>query len=217
MTNSLFSNAKQTNWSIGETAALAVKAARGAGMPWGLADEVGFTVSWLQERGLPDLSALSRYLQWHESELFVVWPEIPPTNYAYCPIKLGCAYIDGVTSQFIRFGSIREPLLMIPFIAKRNLSLAVDIKLDELSISLINNQLISDQLNSEFLLTEANCVITRSTTIIESTTAEEYSDRVPHTFVECIRTLNEFAQKTYAPATEESRLTGAGAGLNDND
>jgi hypothetical protein len=29
--------------------------------------------------------------------------------------------------------------------------------------------------------------------------------------------LNEYAHKTYAPATEESRRSGAGAGLSDND
>ena len=29
--------------------------------------------------------------------------------------------------------------------------------------------------------------------------------------------LNSLAHKTYAPATEESRLAGAGAGLSDND
>jgi len=29
--------------------------------------------------------------------------------------------------------------------------------------------------------------------------------------------LNQFAHRTYAPATEESRLLGAGAGLSDND
>ena len=29
--------------------------------------------------------------------------------------------------------------------------------------------------------------------------------------------LNEYAHKTYAPATEESRVSGAGAGLSDND
>ena len=29
--------------------------------------------------------------------------------------------------------------------------------------------------------------------------------------------LNSFAHRTYAPATEESRLLGAGAGLSDND
>jgi hypothetical protein len=29
--------------------------------------------------------------------------------------------------------------------------------------------------------------------------------------------LNSYAHRTYAPATEASRLAGAGAGLNDND
>ena len=33
----------------------------------------------------------------------------------------------------------------------------------------------------------------------------------------CWDTLNRFAHRTYAPATEESRLLGAGAGLSDND
>ena len=31
------------------------------------------------------------------------------------------------------------------------------------------------------------------------------------------KALNEHAYKTYAPATDESRLSGAGAGLSDND
>ena len=31
------------------------------------------------------------------------------------------------------------------------------------------------------------------------------------------KTLNKYAYKTYAPATDESRLSGAGAGLSDND
>ena len=34
---------------------------------------------------------------------------------------------------------------------------------------------------------------------------------------ECYRALERLAEKTYAPATEASRLSGAGAGLNDND
>ena len=32
-----------------------------------------------------------------------------------------------------------------------------------------------------------------------------------------LATLNAFAHRTYAPATEASRLKGAGAGLSDND
>ena len=41
--------------------------------------------------------------------------------------------------------------------------------------------------------------------------------RVPVTAIACINVLERFAKITYAPATEESRLAGAGAGLNDND
>jgi hypothetical protein len=41
--------------------------------------------------------------------------------------------------------------------------------------------------------------------------------RVPVTASACITVLNGFAKNTYAPATEASRLAGAGAGLNDND
>ena len=32
------------SWSLGETAALALKAARGAGLPWGLAEEAAGAV-----------------------------------------------------------------------------------------------------------------------------------------------------------------------------
>ena len=48
-------DAEQISWSLGETAALATKAARGAGMPWGLADETGVAVSWLHAHGIPGL------------------------------------------------------------------------------------------------------------------------------------------------------------------
>ena len=59
-------DAEYISWSLGETAALATKAARGAGMQWGLADETGVAVSWLQARGIPGLSALCRYSKWRK-------------------------------------------------------------------------------------------------------------------------------------------------------
>ena len=56
-------DAEQISWSLGETAALATKAARGAGMPWGLADETGVAVVGSTPRH-PRLAALCRYLKW---------------------------------------------------------------------------------------------------------------------------------------------------------
>jgi hypothetical protein len=43
------------------------------------------------------------------------------------------------------------------------------------------------------------------------------TQRVASCFYGCVTALQYFAEKTYAPATDESRLAGAGAGLNDND
>jgi hypothetical protein len=33
----------------------------------------------------------------------------------------------------------------------------------------------------------------------------------------CLESLKQYAHRTYAPATEQSRLSGAGAGTSDND
>ena len=49
------------------------------------------------------------------------------------------------------------------------------------------------------------------------TIANTAFSRVPVTASACITVLNSFAKNTYAPATEASRLAGAGAGLDDND
>ena len=45
----------------------------------------------------------------------------------------------------------------------------------------------------------------------------EKSSRVGDTAAKSVEILKTFAHKTYAPASEHSRTTGAGAGINDND
>ncbi len=49
--------------SLNEIDAMARKAARGAGYAWGLAEEAGRAVRWLEARGLPGLAALLRHLE----------------------------------------------------------------------------------------------------------------------------------------------------------
>ncbi len=41
--------------------------------------------------------------------------------------------------------------------------------------------------------------------------------RLPDQFACCVDRLTGYAHRTYAPATSQSRLAGAGAGLTDND
>ena len=209
-------DAEQISWSLGETAALAIKAARGAGMPWGLADETGMAVSWLQSRSIPGLAALCRYLKWRENGRVTRWPERPAGKTCYCPIALGAAYMDGALPATLTIDSIREPVLMLPFITKRNNDQPMQIDLGDVSIQLSKDGIFTPCLDTALLISQANCTINRATNT-PAVSPYELTQRVPSYFFGCVSVLNEFAKKTYAPATEESRLAGAGAGLNDND
>ena len=107
------------SWSLGETAALALKAARGAGMSWGLAEETAASVVWLHSRGLPGISALCSYLGQHLGQAAA--PQSPEGG---CPIMTGCALIDGMmdvpetSSQTLDLGHVHAPLLLLPFVAR---------------------------------------------------------------------------------------------------
>ena len=209
-------DAEQISWSLGETAALATKAARGAGMPWGLADETGVAVSWLHAHGIPGLAALCRYLKWRDNGIVTQWPDRPAGAACYCPIALGTAYMDGAIPLTLATGTIREPVLMLPFIAKRNTGQPMQVDLGDMSIHLSKDGFCSPYLNTALLISQANCTINHATDTA-AMAPYELTQRVPSYFFECVAVLNEFAKKTYAPATDESRMAGAGAGLNDND
>jgi hypothetical protein len=209
-------NAEQISWSLGETAALATKAARGAGMPWGLADETGEAVSWLQARGMPGLAALCRYLKWRGIGSLARWPDCPTSGAFYCPIALGTAYMDGALSAELTIENIREPLLLLPFIAKRNDNQTMQVIFGNMSIHLSNSDVFSPYLDTTLLINQANCTV-KNADNPPGMKPFEFADRVPSHFFGCVKALDEFAKKTYAPATERSRLAGAGAGLNDND
>jgi hypothetical protein len=217
------------SWSLGETGALALKAARGAGMPWGVAEEASEAVIWLQARGLPGVSALCRYLNWYQPQksLFSKWTEIPikDNTIPYCPFVIGTAISDGAVkippdiNTKASLGIIRQPLLLLPFISS---SAQEDFGL------FIENSFISDALVEEeallhldypngFLIDEAECFIrpiNKSSSDFQLTVSPY---RLPDCYGGCIDVLNKFASKTYAPSSEQSRSKGAGSNFIDDD
>jgi len=62
------------------------------------------------------------------------------------------------------------------------------------------------------LVDETDCSTSRAVAKVA-----EIQTRVPDTEAEAIARLEYFAARTYAPATEASRMSGAGAGVTDND
>ena len=201
------------SWSLGEVRALAVKAARGAGMPWGLADETGFAVNWLQARRLPGVTALCRYLSRYDGAHL---PQTVPD--LACPILIGSAYSDGAMTLEIDMPVVDSPILLLPFIAARNDNRAANVMIGPTSIQVRCDGIFGPNHEIALLMDRAACKITAADGASGPKDGwQNTCQRVPSYMECCIDRLGQFASRTYAPSTERSRLTGAGAGLSDND
>lgn len=123
--------AKAITLSQNETESLCLKAARGAGFSWGLAEEAGFAAGWLAARGLdatPQLLALlMRKLQ---TAANFGTPVPQPGHWRaagqapLCPIILGSALVDsarlaaGPCSRDTQLDPVAAPILLLPFLAR---------------------------------------------------------------------------------------------------
>ncbi len=95
-----------------ETRARATKAARGAGLDWGLAEEAGFTAEGLAARGIDGLSLLALWLAERE------------TSPLRCPIVLGAKLADLPPAGPLRLERVAFPALLLPLLARAGLGLA---------------------------------------------------------------------------------------------
>lgn len=193
-------------WSLNEVRSLAVKAARGAGMSWGLSEEAGFSVHWLQRFGMPGALALSQYLQSSENGRF-------SGSAAVCPLATGVAISDGIYNAEMNQQAVRHPILIIPFMAVASQP-SLKIQFDGVEATVSKQGFYSKHPASAFLTDLADV----STCFVdENPDNTNLLSRVPISAADAMAALTHFAQRTYAPATEASRLAGAGAGLSDND
>ena len=185
------------------------KAARGAGRPWGLAEETGQAVAWLAERGIDALPALLDCLEAAQA----------PAD----PIAIGTAIADQsailASGGELAFAEIRQPVLVLPFIA-------LAARLTGRSIIVAHaggTWSVSPDGMATAILAEVNRL---SGLTAITCRAGNLSPAVPATRLPIARLdideaiwqrLQDLAHHTYVPATEQSRLLGAGAGSIDND
>ena len=208
------------SYSFNETEALCRKAARGAGFSWGMAEEAGRAARWLEQHGLKGAAALADLLRALDGKDFTdIAPD--PTgeiwqsgNGAACPICSGTILADHahlLQSSLIRL-NVMHPIFLLPFAAiiarKGN---AICLEWDGVQFTAMpEGACLSGRTNAP--RANATCRITSDTAgtpIAPRTRADLRPD--------IYAALDHFAQRTYAPATEASRLAGAGAGLTDND
>ena len=206
--------------SLGEVEAMARKAARGAGYDWGIADEAGYAVRWLEARKVGGIIALAEVLD--------VVANAEPSGFApkgmidwtcpqnqLCPVMTGLVLADGAMlrgSGVINLPSVMAPLLLLPFVG-------------HLSASQGHALSVVAGTGSAIVLGE-NINVTGDWRTYDGPVEIKPRDARPPPGAKITRvnpdpsawkTLKRMASRTYAPATEASRLMGAGAGLTDND
>jgi len=198
------------SWSIGEIRSLALKAARGAGMEWGMAEEAGFALEWLEKNSLPGTRALASYLY--------LYTTADQGRDKHCPIVLGCTITDSENWHLADNTSIREPLLIAPFLASVADRTKLQLSWQGTRIELAENHAVLVS-NGELISHEKTVSFKISVKRVERACEKrpEKSTRISKQETKAVKILSKLAQKTYAPATDASRLAGAGAGLNDND
>ena len=195
--------------SQGEATAIVVKAARGFGLSWGLAEEAGWALCQLGQFGDDPLSWFDR--AFNEST-------------ENCPITIGATVMDHapLPNSEAQLGGdldlIRMPVLLIPFLRQ-----AADLVGHRLFLCEKSNGLridVTSDLGSHIeqlgslpighVVTEVGALINNDKPIKSKTCRFQTS-------MDTLTQLDKLGSRTYVPETEASRMSGAGAGASDND
>lgn len=208
------------SFALNEVEAMAKRATRGAGYPWGLAEEASKATRWLCAQRLDGCAVLAELLQAGFAK--ALRNHTPATladgwqgKDVLCPLGTGAILSDlaaRLSQGPVTLHNVAQPALILPFAAyaARQIGGCVTVTCDPATVITDGNSLTltSPLPNHAITLT----VQTGGTTSGQTDLASRATPTP-----EVWEALNRLAQHTYAPATDESRLLGAGAGLSDND
>ena len=215
------------NASLNEIENLCKKAARGAGLSWGVAEEAGRAARWLSGNGLDGPALLAEQLRLDDG---CAYSQITPDMSTECWERAGrsmCPLISGVTlsdhayllreNGRILLGKVTHPQLLMPFAsaAARQLGIALQLSWQGCILEFSPGGeavLIQPDNFASPLVEGVSCICIRTA----SGTGRALSGSIPTLAKSVQDYLDVLAARTYVPASEVSRLSGAGAGLSDN-
>ena len=190
------------------------RAARASGFSWGVAEEIGKSIRSLEMMGLPGVKTFYNYLEDAKKKSFTKAQKILSKNTQdkgiFCPIETSVAILDDCKNLFrdnaiIEFSQMSHPLLLVPMINRASILVGkkILISFDQIKIILNFNESIT--LNSEGPFpNQTTKVLIQSINDDDKYTKEEYEY------------LYQLSLETFVDESE-GKLSGAGAGLTDND
>ena len=214
-------------FSLNEIEAIGKRAARGAGLPWGLAEEAGKAARWLTARGLPGAEELVEILTQNDGKSY---GELAPVSAdgvwrapsgRLCPLVCGAALCDRAAEiaagLVIELGATAQPLLLGPYAAGAAKLTGATIELSWAGVvmTLGPDGVAIEGDPADLTMRSVDSVVCRRSGRGVDGRPSDTPGRAVN--AETWSRLNALAHRTFAPATEASRLAGAGAGLTDND
>ena len=186
-------------YSLNEVSAMAKKAARGAGFSWGMAEDAAMATRWLCARGLRGCDALAGRLSISDLD-------------GACSVHIGCKIMDlqQCPDDCVMSG-VAWPILLLPFVAQTLNGGSVTLRWG-------NAEATTDGRNLSASGSDLICEGPFDVSLVRGEICHSgHTATRAHPSPDSWAVLESLAHRTYAPATEESRLSGAGAGLSDND
>ena len=206
-------------FSLGEIETAGRRAARGAGLSWGLAEEAGHAARWLCAQGLPGAEMLTRddgacYDSLAPVRVEGVWAA---RSGPLCPLIAGAALCDRAADlaagREIALKSTSHPLLLAPFVAGAAALAGTTLRLrwPDASMTIGPDWIAVDGVEEMALRTRSAARVS-CRLADDAPAARSRRDADRPVDAETWSRLGAFA-----PASEVSRLAGAGARLSDND
>jgi len=186
------------------------RSAKSQGLSWGVSEEIGKAVRVLEQSGLQGLESFKNIIDYGFDNLIKLTDINQKETSNLCPIHFGIFFQDQShlkeMHQTFEFKSLQEPLISIPFLikaAKKNL-IYFHIHSNNLKISITPSEMTSiDQNKIPNLINNFSMHVTPQR-------QSQYSDKT-------WEGLYKLSLETFVEETEEKKLSGAGAGLSDND
>ena len=211
------------SYSLSEIEALAVKAARGAGYCWGLAEEAGMAARWLAQAGQPGPSLLMACLEAPRGAAPVIDGQTWSANgdNRLCPLITGATLSDraslagGPGGAGVTLCNLGFPALILPFAAAaaRRLGLALRVDWDGVAVCLSPEAGLGAGLTDGLLASHAPLV--KITSELGAVVPDLVGAQLLVPLADW-KALERLALATTVPATSRSRA-GAGSASSDND